>query len=115
MMVLIAIPSILSCLALAAHFYRGMFLPGVVVYLVLPLILLVRRNAAVRVVQLGLMIGALIWLSTALTIVQARQAEGGNWIRPMCIMLGVECFTIFSAVLLNKLLVRGPQAEEVAP
>ena len=107
MMVLVAIPAILSCLLLAAHFLHANLIPAVAVSLLLPFFLIGRRYTLVRLVQFALMAGALEWLHTAYVLIGERQAESRPWTRLAVIMIGVELFTIVSAVLLNKLLPAG--------
>ena len=104
MKLLRSIPAVLSCWLLAAHFQFHGLLPLVVACAALPLLLLIRRNWAVRVVQLALMVGALEWLRTIVACIEARQEEGRVFLRMTVILIGVELFTVIAAVLLNGLL-----------
>ena len=104
MKVLAIIFAILASLILAAHFLHAWILPLVGFFVLLPLVLLIRRNGAVRFVQVMLMLGALEWLRTMLALLSERQAEGREWMRMVFILGGVELFTVLSAVLLQSLL-----------
>jgi hypothetical protein len=101
MALLLSIPAFLALLMLAAHFLRASSTPGVVVSLVVAALLFVPRNWAVRIVQVGLMIGALEWLRTMFVFINQRQADGRPWTRLAIIMIAVECFTVVAAVLLQ--------------
>ena len=104
MKVLAVIFAILASLILAAHFLHAWILPLVAFFVLLPLVLLIRRNWAVRFVQIMFMLGALEWLRTMLALLSERQAEGREWIRMVIILGGVELFTVLCAVLLQSLL-----------
>ena len=96
-----SIPAFLSLLMLAAHFFRAELLPLVAVCLVTLVLLLVPRNWAVRLVQVVLMVGALEWVRAMLEFISDREQEGRPWTRLMVILLAVELFTVFSAILLQ--------------
>lgn len=104
MKALAVIFAILASLILAAHFLHAWILPLVAFFVLLPLVLLIRKNWAVRFVQVMFMLGALEWLRTMLALLSERQAEGREWMRMVIILGGVELFTVLSAVLLQSLL-----------
>jgi hypothetical protein len=100
-MIALLIPTMLSCLVLAAHFFRGGH-----VYLMLgvcaaPLLLVLRRVWSMRIVQAILVIGALEWVRTLLQIRAIRIDEGRDWQRMAWILGGVAVFTFVSALLLS--------------
>ena len=73
-----ALPVVLSALVLAAHFFRSRQLPLVAVSLALPLLLLVRERWSARVVQAGLVLGALEWVRTLPSLPVSEWTWGGR-------------------------------------
>lgn len=94
------IPLWLSCLVLAAHFFRNEQLVLMFVALAAPLLLLVRRRWATILLQLLLVIGALEWVRTMLQIAAMRREMGEPWQRMAIILGSVAAFTLLSALLL---------------
>jgi hypothetical protein len=99
-MVALLIPTLLSCLVLAAHFFRGGHLYLMLAVCATPLLLLIRRAWATRMVQAILIIGALEWIRTLLQIRAIRIDDGREWHRMAWILGGVAAFTFVSALLL---------------
>jgi len=64
-----------------------------------PLLLLVRRTWATRVVQTILMLGALEWIRTTVVIRAVRIEEGRDWLRMAIILGSVAAFTWLSAMV----------------
>ncbi len=96
---LLTLPTL--CLAvLGAHFYRsgGIALVAMCA-LLLVLMLTLRRNWVVRLVQVGLLLGAAEWLWTTLVLVQQRLALGQPWQRLTLILLAVALATALSALV----------------
>ena len=94
------IPTLLSCLVLAAHFFRGGHPVLVLTVCAAPLLLLIRRAWATRIVQAVLIIGALEWVRTLLQIRAIRIDEGREWERMAIILGAVAIFTFLSACAL---------------
>jgi len=92
-------PVLLSFLLLAVHFLRSGVLILMVLSLLLPLILLVRRRWATRVVQFCLVIAALEWVRTLADRVGHQIADGEPWQRMAIILLAVAVFTAASALM----------------
>lgn len=92
-------PVILSFLLLAAHFLRSASYVLVGICLAVPLLLLVRRWWAVRVVQIMLLLAAVEWLFTTLQIVSMRQADGRPWERAGIIFGIVVLWTLLSGLI----------------
>ncbi len=92
-----AIPTILSAVLLAAHFLRDGQIVVVVLCLLLPLLLIPRKLALLRLLQGLLVIGALEWLRTLWTMVQVRQAMDEPWTRLALILGVVAAFTLATA------------------
>jgi hypothetical protein len=92
-----AIPTILSAVLLAAHFLRDGQIFVVVLCLLLPLLLIPRKLALLRLLQGLLVIGALEWLRTLWTMVQVRQAMDEPWTHLALILGVVAAFTLATA------------------
>ena len=93
------LPVVISTLLIAAHFLRDGDLPLVVISLVIPLLLVFRRPAAVRIVQLGLLLATIEWLLTTYLLVSYRLKADLPWIRVAFIMGGVAVFTLASTLV----------------
>ncbi len=93
------IPVILSSLLMAAHFSRANQTGLVIVCLLLPFLLLIKRKWVATVLQVLLFIGAMEWIQTTLRIVQVRQAQGAAWTRLVIILGSVALFTALSALV----------------
>jgi hypothetical protein len=92
------IPTLLSCLVLAAHFFRGGQIALMLAACCAPLLLLFRRTWATRMLQALLVLGALEWVRTTLAIRSVRIDEGRDWNRMAMILGSVALFTFLSAV-----------------
>lgn len=91
-------PIFLSALLLAAHFSRADNLPLILISLIAPVLLLVRRPWVVRVFQVALAVGALEWVRSLLAIAHTRQALGEPWVR-MAVILGAVALVTASSAL----------------
>ena len=94
---LLLLPVVASFLLLAAHFLRAGVLPLVILSLAVPLVLLVRRPWAARVVQVCLLLAAVEWLATMYLEIQSRQRFAEPWARYAAILGSVIVFTVASA------------------
>jgi len=72
-----------------------------VFFLLLPLLLTVRKAWAPRVVQVALVLGAFEWGMTTLALLGDRRATGEPFGRMMLIMGGVILFTLAAALALE--------------
>jgi hypothetical protein len=95
MMAILLTPVILSFVVLAAHFLRqGLpLIPWII--LLAPVLLVTRQAWATRVLQVALVLGALEWVRTAVTLIRLRAGLGEPWGR-MAIILG--CVALVTAV-----------------
>ncbi len=98
---LLLLPAGVSALLLGAHFLRRDDPGLVVISLVLFGLLFVRRLWAARLVQLGLLAGALEWLRTLAALLPARRAAGEPWMRLAAILGGVALLALLGAALLE--------------
>ena len=99
MNVLRLLPVILSCLLLAAHFYRAGLAPLTALFIALPLLLFLRRAWVPRLFQLLLVLGALEWLRATYGFVAMRIAFGDSWLRLAIILGAVALFTGLSGLV----------------
>lgn len=93
---------------LAAHFLHTDQTGIAILCLVLPLLLIVMRGWVIRILQLVLLGGALVWLWTMVALAAAFQAMGRPSVRMIVILSCVAAFTSLSAVLLQISLNRIP-------
>ena len=93
--------AVASALVLAAHFLRSGEWLLVGVCLGLPLLLMLRRAWAVRLVQAALVLGGIEWFRTMLLLVRERQALGVPWDRMALILVAVALVTTSAAFLLR--------------
>ncbi len=96
---LLLLPAGLSLLVLGAHFLRRMALGPVLICLVLLRLLWVRKTWATRTLQVALVLGAVEWIHTTMTLVPERVAIGEPWQRMATILEAVAWFTFLSALL----------------
>jgi hypothetical protein len=92
---------VVALLLLAGHFLRSFDLPFVVLFALFPLLPIVRRPWAVRVVQAALLLGVFEWVTTTVRILGERRATGEPAGRMLVIMGGVTGFTLLAALLLE--------------
>ncbi len=104
--VLRTVPAALMFVLLAAHFLRWSQVGLVAVALAAPLLLVSRRKWTPVVVQLLLAAGALVWVQTAVAIVQQRLSAGVPWGWAAAIMAAVTLATLGAAALLRSERVR---------
>ena len=101
MTALLLTPVVLSVLVLGAHFLRGGH-GAIVLLLLLTLPLLaVRRPWVRRVLQAVLVLGALEWVRTLVSLVQLRMALGQPYTRMAVILGAVALVTLLSALVLE--------------
>lgn len=94
-------PAVLSLLLLAAHFLHADQPQIALVCLALPLMLFFKRRWAVRILQLLLLGGTMVWLWTMVALAEVFQSIGRPSLRMMIILTSVAAFTAISAMLLE--------------
>ncbi len=93
--------AVAALLLLSAHFLRSFALPFVLLFLLLPWVLAIRRPWAVRVVQVALVLGVFEWITTTVSMLGERRVTGEPAGRMLLIMGGVIAFTLLAALLLE--------------
>jgi NAD-dependent dihydropyrimidine dehydrogenase PreA subunit len=93
---------ILSCVLLAAHFSRVQNDWFAAACLVFPFILLSKKEWVMRIFQVFLLFGGIIWIERTILLVRMRQRIGQSWLRLAIILGVVAIFTILSAAMFNN-------------
>lgn len=96
----------LALLLLGAHFLRGGSFLAIGLTIALMVLLFVRQPWTPRVLQTGLVLGALEWVRTLLQLVQMRQTMGQPYERLVVILGAVAMFTALSALIFECRAVR---------
>jgi hypothetical protein len=107
MRALLKIPAFLSSLLLAAHFLHAgqSLLTGIC--LLLPIALFFRTYWIIRLLQMVLLNGALVWLWTMVQLSGSFHEAGRSPRRMVIILTSVAAFTVLSAGLLQFSLDQG--------
>lgn len=92
------LPVVLSVLVMAAHFVRFMVVWLALVTLLLPLLLFFRRTWAVRVVQLWLLLGTVMWAFTTRRMALERQLRHEPFLRLALIMATVTAVSLVAVL-----------------
>lgn len=93
MNVLRLLPVILAFGLLAAHFSRANIFPAVLVSLLTPFLLLIRKAWIARSIQILLLIGAAEWIRSMLGYINVRKEIGEDWGRLAIILVTVALLT----------------------
>jgi len=100
------LPVFISFLLLTAHFFRS----GEMVFASLPIALLiplmVRKVWVPRLIQVALVIGAVEWLYTLVSVAQIRVQFGMPWVRMALILGAVALFTALSGLVFRSKMLR---------
>ncbi|MBU0529609.1 hypothetical protein KKF86_07645 [bacterium] len=99
------LPIIFSFLILSAHFSRAGSPLLTIIFLLLPLLLFIKKLWVARLIRVVLIIGAVEWIRALITYVSQRQSIGEPYIRLVIILGIVALFTgLSSLVFKNKTL-----------
>jgi hypothetical protein len=93
------LPVILSYGLLAAHFSRAGYFPLVLLSLIIPMLLFVKKKWAARILQVLLLIGGAEWIRTMLGYIEVRKAVGEDWGRLAIILISVALLTACSGLV----------------
>lgn len=99
---LILLLPILSSILLAAHFSRIQNDWLALFALLFPFILLIKRGWILRIYQVYMLAGGIIWIDRALYLRQLRLNNNEPWLRLAIILFGVALITVVSALILQK-------------
>jgi hypothetical protein len=95
-------PLVIALILLGAHFLRSQQPLLVIICMLSPLLLLIRRRWVLVLLQVLAYFGGIVWISTIVDIAQNRIAQGLPWARMVLILGAVALFTILSGLLLNS-------------
>ena len=101
-MILRLLPFILASLLLAAHFLRSAHTLLVILCLLTPLLLLIKKRSILVLLQCVAYLGVLVWIRTIYILVRQRIGMAEPWGRMILILLGVAVFTFLAGYLLNS-------------
>jgi hypothetical protein len=90
---------VFSLLLLSAHFSRNNMTILSILFLLLPLLFLIKKFWVKRVLELVLFIGSIVWIFAIFHYVKIRIANNQDWLRLVIILGAVALFTLFSALL----------------
>ncbi len=93
------LPVILPFGLLAAHFSRANMFPLVIVSLMIPLLLLIRKAWVVRAVQVLLVLGAAEWIRAMFGYIEVRKSIGEDWGRLAIILVAVALLTVCAGMV----------------
>lgn len=96
------IPFVIACLLLGAHFLRDGNLYFVMVSVLAPLFLLIRKRWMLFVLQLGAYSGAAVWLYTLVSLIRERMMFGRPRGVAVIILGSVTLFTVAAGALLDS-------------
>lgn len=99
MIVIRLLPVIFSFGLLAAHFSRADLLPLVIVCLIIPVLLFIRKAWVARSIQVLLLIGAFEWIRAMLGYIELRKSIGDDWTRLAMILIVVALLTALSGLV----------------
>ncbi|MEN8228688.1 MAG: hypothetical protein ABFS38_11090 [Bacteroidota bacterium] len=99
MIVIRLLPVIISFGLLAAHFSRADLLPLVIVCLIIPVLLFIRKAWVARSIQVLLLIGAFEWIRAMLGYIELRKSIGDDWTRLAIILIVVALLTALSGLV----------------
>ncbi len=99
-------PVVLAGALLAAHFLRADAPAGVAAGVLLVVLAFVRKPWAVRIVQAGLVLGALEWLRTMAEFAAMRISLGQPYLRMALILAAVTLVTALAALVFERAAMR---------
>ena len=97
------LPVILVFGLLAAHFSRANMFPLVIVSLVIPFLLLIKRAWVARSIQLLLLLGAAEWIRSMFGYIEVRKSIGEDWTRLAIILVAVAVLTACAGLVFRGL------------
>ncbi len=93
---------IFSSVLLAAHFSRADLKWIPLLCLLFPLVLLIKKHWVLRIFQIYLIVGAMVWIQRTLVLRTMRIEAGEPWLRLVLILGAVALFTLLSAFIMEK-------------
>ena len=107
------LPVFISFLILSAHFFRSGETILAVLALILFIPLMLRQTWVPRLIQLALLLGAIEWVYTLVSLAQMRMQFGSPWIRMAAILGAVALFTACSGLVFKSKALRKRYAASI--
>ncbi|MBI5010381.1 MAG: hypothetical protein HZB98_12195 [Bacteroidia bacterium] len=95
------LPVLISFLLLAAHFSRADQTILVIITLIFPFLLLIKKRFIIRIVQFVLLLAGTEWIRAMLDYIEVRKSIGDEWVRLAIILSVVAIFTAASGLFLQ--------------
>lgn len=103
---------VLSCLLLAAHFFRQSVFLAVGICLLAPFLLLLKKNWVPAILQVFAYAASAVWIYTAVMLVRQRMAEARPF-RGVIVILGcVTLLCVVTGLLMNSAAVKNRFTEQ---
>jgi len=99
MIVIRLLPVILSFILLGAHFSRLNFNTLMLLSVLFPLMLLIKKNWIPKLFQIALIVATIEWLRSLYIYIIEYQQIGKPWTRLLIIIGSVALFTLLSALV----------------
>ena len=96
------LPVILSFILLAAHFSRAEQTILLIISLLIPTLLLIKKRIIIRIIQAVLLIAGAEWIRTMLNYIEIRKSMGDDWTRLAIILSVVAIYTAASGLFLQN-------------
>jgi hypothetical protein len=106
MMTLRLLPFVIASLLLGAHFLRDGSLGLLLVSILAPLLLRIRKRWILIALQMWAYSGAAVWLYTTVSLIQERMMVGTPWGVAVLILGSVALFSVAAGALLDSRAVR---------
>jgi hypothetical protein len=104
--ILYLIPPIIGFVLMAAHFFRGENHLAAWAFILVIILVLVRRPWAARAIQVCLLLGSLEWLRSTISLVHSRTEAGEPFLRLAIILGCVALFTALSSLVFRARILR---------
>lgn len=102
MIILRLLPVLLSFLLIAAHFSRADQTIMVIISLAIPFLLLIKKRAIIRIMQIVLLLAAAEWIRAMLSYIEVRKLSGDDWTRLAIILSVVAILTAASGLIFQN-------------
>lgn len=102
MIIIRLLPVIISFLLLAAHFSRADQTALVIISLLIPILLFIKRRIVLRLIQIILIAAGAEWIRSMLFYIDVRKTSGDDWTRLAIILTAVAIYTVLSGLLLQN-------------
>ena len=96
------LPVFISLLLLSAHFFRAGQTVLAVIPIIFVMLLIIKEKMIPLLIQIALVLGAVEWLRTLISVAQMRMEYGMPWTRMAIILGAVALFTALSSLVFRS-------------